>query len=153
MARFVNTDTILGAVFLFLGVALFRVTLAVKDSVFVLEGDAPPYLVPQIYLYLWIAISAVILAGGLRGRSGAMPSIAWRRFLGVISLVIAGATLMPFIGFLISGTATVFGVGWTLGFRRTGVLAGIAVASIVSIWALLVFFARMPLPVTPGLGW
>lgn len=153
MARFINVDTILGAVFLFLGVTLFRVTLAVKDSVFILEGDAPPYLVPQIYLYLWIAISAVILFGGLRGRSGAMPSVAWRRFIGVISLVVAGAALMPIIGFLVSGTATVFGVGWALGYRHAGVLAGIALGSIVFIWTMLVFFAHMPLPVTPGLGW
>lgn len=152
MARFINADTVLGTVCLFLGLTLFRVTLAVKDNVFILEGDAPPYLVPQIHLYLWIAISGAILAGGLRGRADAMPSIAWKRLIGVIALVACGAAVMPFIGFLISGTATVFGVGWVLGYQRPPVLAGVAAASILLIWVLLVFFAKLPLPATPGLG-
>ncbi|MCG8511885.1 MAG: tripartite tricarboxylate transporter TctB family protein [Rhodospirillales bacterium] len=152
MTRFRNADSILGAVFLVLGVALLFVSMDAGESAFVLPGDAPPYLVPRIYLYLWIAIALVILMGGLLGRGDALPRVNWARFAGVLFFVIFGAVAMPLAGFLISATVTVIGVCWMLGYRRLWVIATVALSSVLSIWVLLVMFARMPLPPTPGIG-
>ena len=52
MKRILNTDTLLGAVSALGGVFLLIVSHRQNASVFVLPGDAPPFLVPQLFLYV-----------------------------------------------------------------------------------------------------
>ena len=152
MIRLKNADSILGAVFLVAGLVFLYISYHADKSAFTLPGDAPPFLVPQIYLYLWIAVAVIILLGGLMGKGTALPTIAWKRFLGIFAMVAFGTVAMNLIGYLPAAIITVFGVTWGLGYRRLSILTAISVGSVAAIWALLVLLARMPLPATPGLG-
>ena len=121
-------------------------------TVFVLPGDAPPFLVPRLYLYLWNGISIIILAGGLLGRGVPLPAIDLFRLAGVIACVVIGAVLMKLVGFLIAAALSVCVTCWLLGYRKIWVVLVTGVGSVVAIWFLLSVFANLPLPAMPGLG-
>lgn len=147
-----NADIFLGGSFLILGIILFVISHRAGATVFVLPGDAPPFLVPRIYLYLWIGISGIILAGGLLGRGVPLPSIDLFRLIRVIACVVIGAVMMKLVGFLIAGTLSVCTTCWLLGYRKIPAVLLTGVGSVVAIWFLLSVFANLPLPAMPGVG-
>ncbi len=152
MTRSKNSDIILGGSFLVIGVVLLILSYLEAETVFVLPGDAPPFLVPKIYLYLWIAISIVILGGGLFGQGAPLPKVNLRRLFYVTAGVAVSAALMAVLGFLIAGALSVCVTTWLLGYRKPVVVALTGIGSVVSIWLLLSIFADLPLPAMPGLG-
>jgi hypothetical protein len=147
-----RVDVLLGAISALIGASFLYVATQASASVFVLEGDIPPYLVPRYLLYLWIGFSLVICIGGLMGRGSTFTPVLWGRWSAAVAIVCLGALAMPFIGFLPAAMIMVFSLIWALGYRRLIPALLIAVGSSLSIWALLVLVARMPLPITPGLG-
>jgi hypothetical protein len=152
MQRFLNTDSILGTVFIVLGSVLLYLSVGAEKTAFFLPGDISPYLVPQVYLYLWIAISVIILVNGVLGAGKPLPAVHKTRLVGVIAALVFGAVSMSYIGFLISAPITVFGICWLLGYRHFWKLSAIAIFSVLAIWLLLAKLAHMPLPPVPGLG-
>ena len=152
MTKCKNTDIVLGGSFLIIGIVLLAFSYVQADAVFVLPGDAPPFLVPKIYLYFWIGISLVILVGGLFGRGAPLPKVNMGRLLGVTAGVAVTAALMTFLGYLIAGILAVCFTCFLLGYRKPVVVALTAIGSVVSLWLLLSVFADLPLPTMCGLG-
>ena len=148
-----HVDVTLGAISALIGAVLLYVTTKAGASVFVLEGDIPPYLVPKYVLYLWVGFSLAICAGGLLGKGPSFPPVRWMHWAGSVSIVCVGALMLPLLGYVPVATIMVFCLMWVLGYRKPVPAVIIAVGSTLAIWALLVLLAKMPLPATPGIGW
>lgn len=151
MRRFANTDTILGTAGLIVSVALLIESFRQNKRVFVLPGDAPPFLVPKLFLYLLGALSvAIFIDGAVRG--GATPlSRNWIRVAGCVIVNALAALLMQPIGFLLVAPLAVFATIKFLGYKNTMVSLVVAVGVVAVLYVLLVRFAQMPLPTVPGL--
>lgn len=147
-----KVDVWLGAISALIGAVFLYAASQASASVFVLEGDIPPYLVPKYVLYLWIAFSLAISVGGLFGRGASFPPVRWGPWAAAVGIVCVGALALTWVGFLPAAISMVFCMMWALGYRRLAPAVIIAVASTLAIWALLVLVARMPLPTIPGLG-
>lgn len=152
MKRILNTDTLLGAVSALGGVFLLIVSHRQNASVFVLPGDAPPFLVPQLFLYVMIALSLAVLASGILRGGEAVPPQRWVHLAAVLAVVAMAAALMKPLGFLVVSPVAVAAVCALLGFRR--VLLNIVVALVITVllYGLLTGLAGLPLPKVPGLG-
>lgn len=151
MMRLINIDTILGAVLLAIGGALLVSSHQQNATVFVLPGDAPPFLVPQVFLFLWIALSlAVFVIGLLRGGTSFAPQ-NWFAAFGVFVLVAAATALMQPLGYLAVAPVAVFLVCLVLGYRNVLASAAVSAGVVGVLYGLLVGLARLPLPTVPGL--
>ncbi|MGQ7846247.1 tripartite tricarboxylate transporter TctB family protein [Granulosicoccus sp. 3-233] len=151
MKKINNADTYLGGISLLLGVIFLVISYKESATVFVLQGDAPPFLVPQIYLFLWIAISVALLLGGLLGKGTPIPTVDKKRLVSVIGCVAIGAVLMKYIGFVFAGAISVIGTCILLAYRKIWIVFLTGILSGVLVWALLSGFADMPLPTFPGM--
>ncbi|MCR9085847.1 MAG: tripartite tricarboxylate transporter TctB family protein [Rhodobacteraceae bacterium] len=152
MSRVVNTDTLLGAAGLAASAVLLVSSYRQGATVFLLPGDAPPFLVPQLFLYLLAAISVAILLGGLRRGGVRLDARNWRAIgVGFATLVAATALMKP-LGYLVVAPVAVFVTVLNLGYRNLLVNAAVSVGIVALLYLLLVSFAQMPLPTVPGLG-
>lgn len=151
MKTYNNADTYLGAISLVIGILLLIISYQASATVFVLPGDAPPFLVPQVYLYLWIVISAVLLIGGIMGKGSPLPATDKTRLVSVICCVAVGAVLMKYIGFVVAGFFSVVITCLLLAYKKMWVVLLTSTISVIGIWALLTGFADMSLPTLPGM--
>lgn len=152
MSRVVNTDTLLGAAGLAASAVLLVSSYRQGATVFLLPGDAPPFLVPQLFLYVLGVISVAILLGGLRRGGVSLDARNWRAIgVGFVTLVAATALMKP-LGYLVVAPVAVFVTVLNLGYRNHLVNATVSVGIVALLYLLLVSFAQMPLPTVPGLG-
>ena len=146
-----NTDTLLGAAGAIGASFLLMTSYRESASVFVLPGDAPPFLVPQLFLYFLLALSIAILVIGLLRGGAELNEVRWGLVGLTMAVMVAATVLMPELGFLVvSPVAFVLSV-ILLGYRRpiAMVLSSLGVSG--GLYLLLVKFAQMPLPKIPGL--
>lgn len=151
MKKLVNTDTVLG---LTVGAASLWLLLSshrLSALAFVLPGDAPPFLVPQMFLYMGLALAAAILAGGLIKGGVAFGAQDWWAMLAIAIVLTAAVCLLPRIGYLIVAPVAVFVICRLLGYRNHLVNGLVALGVPVALHAALSGFANMPLPKIPGL--
>ena len=151
MRRAINTDTILGAAGGLVATVLLVSSYRQSESVFILPGDAPPFLVPQLFLYFTIALSAVIFLLGLRSGGVDIGAKHWRNIALTVAVIAAAAALMKSLGYLAVAPVAVFATVYLLGFRRHLLNLIVAVGFVVLLYFMLTVFAKMPLPKIPGL--
>lgn len=152
MKRAINTDTILGAAGGLIATVLLISSYRQSESVFILPGDAPPFLVPQLFLYFTIALSAVIFLLGLRSGGLEIGPKHWRNIAVTIAVIVAAAALMKPLGYLAVAPVAVFATVYLLGFRRHLVNLAVSAGFVALLYGMLTVFAKMPLPKIPGLG-
>ena len=152
MTRIVNTDTLLGASGLIASAILLANSYRQNASVFVLPGDAPPFLVPQLFLFILGGISAAILIGGLVRGGVSLDRRNWLLVSLCFAIVVIAAALMPLLGYLVVAPVTVMAVIALLGYRNLIVNGAVTLGMVGFLYLLLVRFAQMPLPEGPGLG-
>ncbi|MDB6179503.1 hypothetical protein PAF17_18655 [Paracoccus sp. Z330] len=150
MKQLVNSDTLLGGFFGLVALILLRSSYHSSD-VFLLPGDAPPFLVAQLALYAVLALSlAILIKGVLRG--GVAPGdIRWRPTFLMMALLLMTTVLFKMAGYLLIVPLAVAGCCLILGYRKPVPLVGLSVAVPVATYLLLVKFASLPLPTIPGL--
>lgn len=153
MKRLLNTDTLLGAALALIGTALLVSSYRQSASVFVLPGDAPPLLVPQLFLYLLIALSAILLLFGVLRGGADFATPSWGRIAAAFAIVASATALMTTLGFLAVAPVAVFLTCLTLGYRNHLLNLAVAAGVVGLLYALLTGFANMPLPKVPGLGY
>lgn len=151
MRRFANTDTVLGAAGLTVSVVLLFESFRQQQRIFVLPGDAPPFLVPKLFLCLFGTLSAAILFGGAARGGVASRTQNWARIAGCVMVNALAALLMQPIGFLLVAPLAVFATIKLLGYQNTVVSLVVAIGVVAVLYLLLVRFAQMPLPTVPGL--
>ena len=151
MKRFVNTDTLLGAVCAAGSLALLVSSHRLSEQAFVLPGDAPPFLVPQWFLYMAIALGASIFVGGLFKGGVDFSRQNWRRIGAVALVLLLAVWLLPVLGFLLVAPLAVFVTGLLLGYRKLWINAAVSLAVPAALYAMLAGFAKMPLPKIPGM--
>lgn len=152
MPRVLNTDTLLGAAGLAASVFFLITSYRQGASVFLLPGDAPPFLVPQLFLYICSVISTVILIGGvLRGGMQVDPQ-SWIAIAVCIVVIVSATALMRPLGYLVVAPVAVWLTVFMLGYRRHLINLAVSVGGVGLLYLLLARFAQMPLPTIPGLG-
>lgn len=151
MMRLLNIDTILGAVLLVIGSVLLVSSYQQNAAVFVLPGDAPPFLVPQLFLYFWMGLSLVMCAGGIARGGTAFEPQNWPAIVAAAAVIILATALMRPLGYLAVAPIAVFVVCLLLGYRRHLVSALVSIGVVGVLYGLLVGLARLPLPTVPGL--
>lgn len=151
MARALNGDVALGAGLGLIGGVLAWSSHRQSAAVFLLPGDAPPFLVPQLFLYLWIGLSLLILWRGFaRGvERNAAQATRGGAVIAVFAVVAVAAALMPVLGYLSVAPPAVFFTVRLLGYRRFWVNAAAALAVPVLLYIALGRFAGLPLPRMP----
>lgn len=152
MTRIVNTDTLLGAAGLIVSAVLLTNSYRQGASVFVLPGDAPPFLVPQLFLFILGGISTAILIGGLVRGGVSLDGRNWLLVVLCFVIIVAAAALMPVLGYLVVAPVTVMAIIVLLGYRNLLVNSAVSLGIVGFLYLLLVRFAQMPLPEVPGLG-
>ena len=152
MTRIVNTDTLLGASGLIASAILLVNSYRQGASVFVLPGDAPPFLVPQLFLFVLGGISAAILIGGVLRGGVSLDRRNWGLMALCFAIVVTAAALMPVLGYLVVAPVAVMAVIALLGYRNLLVNGAVSLGVVGFLYLLLVRFAQMPLPEVPGLG-
>lgn len=152
MSRVLNTDTLLGAVGLTASVVFLITSYRLSESVFLLPGDAPPFLVPQLFLYILLVISTAILIGGVL-RGGVQVDLQnWMAIFGCIVIIMLATALMRPLGFLVVTPLAVWLSVFMLGYRSHLLNLSVSVGVVSALYLLLARFAQMPLPTIPGLG-
>lgn len=152
MNRVINSDTLLGAALVLIGVGLLWSSYQQNAVAFVFPGDAPPFLVPQLFLYLWIGVSLLVFMSGLRRGGLAVPRQRWGAIALSFVVVVAAAALMRPVGYLVVAPVAVFATILCLGYRRHWINATVAVGVSGTLYILLTYVAGLPLPKVPGLG-
>ncbi len=147
-----NTDTLLGAAGAIAGTSLLVSSHLESASVFVLPGDAPPFLVPQLFLYVLIVLSLMIFVTGLLKGGTDFGQVRWSAVALVMATIAAATLLMKTLGFLVVGPLAFFLVVLLLGYRRPIPLVLSSLGVNAGLYLLLAKFAQMPLPKIPGLG-
>lgn len=151
MKSFINTDTLLGAISAVIGVLLLISSMSQSATAFVLPGDAPPFLVPQIFLYLWITIALALLLNGILKGGVEVGNQNWLAIATVLAIVIIAALMMKLVGYLIVAPIAVFLVCLTLGYKDHRINAVVSIVFAGLLYGLLTGLAKMPLPPIPGL--
>lgn len=151
MKKLINTDTVLGAAVGAGSLWLLLSSYRLSALAFVLPGDAPPFLVPQMFLYMGLALSAAIFAHGLIKGGVDFGAQNWPAILGVAVALTAATILLPRIGYLIVTPIAVFAICLLLGFRNHLLNALVALGVPLALYVMLTGFANMPLPKIPGL--
>ena len=152
MRRLINTDTLLGGVGLAASFVLLISSYRQGATVFLLPGDAPPFLVPQLFLYVAALLSSAILLGGLRKGGVALEPTRWGAIAFGFLVVVAAVTLMKPVGYLIVVPVAVFLTILNLQYRNHLVNGTVSLGFVAALYFVLVNFAQMPLPTIPGLG-
>lgn len=152
MSRVLNTDTLLGATGTLAAGFLLLTSYRASESVFVLPGDAPPFLVAQMFLYLLGAVSLAILVSGLRDGGVHFGAPNWLRIALSFATFVAATVLMKPVGFLVVAPLAVFATILILGYPRPLIAAAVSIGVVGFLYIVLVRFAQMPLPRIPGLG-
>lgn len=148
-------DILLGAVCLVIGLFLLASTYRQSAAVFVLPGDAPPFLVPQVILVLWTALSAgIILAGLIRRvpKVGELANPRWGAIFAAAAVIGAAIALLKPLGFLVVAPVAAVLVTRILGMRNWWLNIVVALVGVASLYLLLDKAARLPLPPVPGFG-
>ena len=150
MRRLANSDTILGMAVGLVGAVLLASSYRQNASVFVLPGDAPPFLVPQLLLYAMIGLSLLLVVQGLR--RGGVPAgrKRWGAILGVVVVLAAATALMQTLGYLVVGPVAVFLTCLLLGYHNHLLNAAVAVGAAGLLYAMLTWLAGLPLPSVPA---
>lgn len=146
-------DILLGSICLLIGVVLLVSTRWQSAAVFVLPGDAPPFLVPQIILVLWIALSLGIIVSGLtRASQGELDNPHWGSIFAAAAVIIAAIALLKSLGFLIVAPVAVVLITRILGMRTWWLNILVALVGVGALYLLLDKAARLPLPPVPHFG-
>lgn len=139
--------TIIATVFILIG------ALAWWDTTDMSDEDS--YVFPRTVVILMIAFSLMLIARNLlRGGGQHHMSLAgsWPRRIGLVSVMFAGALIMPWAGFLPSGIAVFMALmlmamydPWTGSRRLVFPLVGLAV--VAGFYVLFSELLHVPLPV------
>ena len=137
--------------FLIIGAALLWHTRSDRYDFDLLFGDVSTVFFPRIILILWIGLSAILIARGLRGRGSAedrsrVASAGLSRLLLVLAAIVASAILLWLAGLLVGGAISMIAVGLALGYRRWLALILTSVALPLIIHFALGQVARISLP-------
>ena len=152
MKRALNTDTLLGGLCVIIATFLLVSSYRQSENVFVLASDAPPFIVPQLFLYLMIGFSAALCLSGLRLGGETVGPKDWMRIALTAAVIVAAAALLKTIGYLAVAPVAVIFVVFLLGYKNHLLNIGVAVGFVAFLYLVLVNFAKMPLPKVPGLG-
>lgn len=152
MKRAINTDTLLGGAGVIIAAFLLVSSYRQSESVFVLPGDAPPFIVPQLFLYLMIGFSAAIFLTGLRSGGVQIGEKNWFNIALTVSVIVAAAAFLKPLGYLAVAPVAVVLVVFLLGYRNHLVNLIVGVGFGALLYVMLVNLAKMPLPTVPGLG-
>jgi phosphatidylglycerophosphate synthase len=152
MKSVINTDTMLGAASVVAALALLQSSYAQSAAVFVLPGDAPPFLVPQLMLYATLLVGALMVVQGLRNGGVEVGTKNWGKIALAVMIVVAATALMQPVGYLVVAPLAVFASIRVLGYRNHLVNGLVSIGVVGLLYLLLVNFAQMPLPKIPGLG-
>lgn len=151
MARVINRDTVLGAVSLAISVVLLWSSYGQSAAAFVLPGDAPPFLVPQLFLYISALLSLALIIGGVVRTVPETDKLAWGAVFTSFAIVALAAALMKPLGYLIVAPFAVLATTWLLGYRDLRVAVPVSIGSVALLYVALVRFANLPLPKIPFL--
>lgn len=151
MNRRLNGDAILGVVSGLTGGVLLVSCFWQADGAFALPGDIPPFLVPQVFLTMWVALSLAILVSGLRNPPVAAANREWAAIGTIAVLLIAATILLRPLGFMVVAPVAVFLTCRLLGFRRHLLNALASLLGSGTLYLLLTRVSALPLPRTPDL--
>lgn len=151
MKRLVNSDTLLGGFFALAAVILLRNSYHSSSNVFLLPGDAPPFLVAQLALYAALALSLAILIKGILRGGVQIGETRWGPACLMVLLLVVTVLLFQAAGYLLIVPLAVLLCCLILGYRKPVPLIGLALGVPVATYLLLVKFAALPLPTIPGL--
>ncbi|BCH23397.1 hypothetical protein MesoLjLc_30980 [Mesorhizobium sp. L-8-10] len=149
MNRWINSDVILGLAFGLIGCVLLVSCFQQAEGSFALAGDIPPFLVPQVFLTIWIVLSLAILVAGLRGPFVPTAGRDWATIVAIAVLLTAATLLLQPLGFMLVAPVAVFLTCWLLGFRRHLLNALGAVLGSGALHLVLTRVAALPLPRVP----
>ena len=152
----VHPDFYYGLVLLIVGGGLLVHTLHDRYDFDLLYGDVSTVFFPRIILIMWIGLSSVLMANGLRGRGASedhkrLLAVGIPRLALVFVVVVASAIFLWLVGLLIGGPVLMIAVGIALGYRRLAILIPVSVVLPIVTWLALGRVARISLP--SGILW
>ena len=121
-----------------------------------LFDDVSTVYFPRMILILWVALSAILLVNGLRGRGSEedrarLMAVGLPRLFVVLAVIIASALVLWLTGLLIGGPILMVAVGVALGYRRWVILVPVSIVLPITFWFALGKIARISLP--SGILW
>jgi hypothetical protein len=146
-----HPDFYYGIVLLIIGGGLLFHTMSERYDFDLLFGDVSTVFFPRIILIMWVLLSGILIANGLRGRGNSEDHARFKavdigRFLLVLVVIVVAAIVLWLIGLLIGGPLMMIAVGLSLGYRRLVLLVPVSVTIPVIIWFALGEVARISLP-------
>ena len=154
--RRIHPDFYYGLVLLLIGGGLLLHTGSDRYDFDLLFGDVSTVFFPRIILILWILLSAVLIANGLRRRGSRQDhervmAVGLPGLFSVLAMIIASALAVWLTGLLLGGALSIVAVGVALGYRRWVILIPAGVVLPVVIHFALGHVARISLP--SGILW
>lgn len=151
-----HPDFYYGVALLIIGGGLLLHTFNQRYDFDLLFGDVSTVFFPRIVLILWMLLSCILIANGLRGRGNPedharLKAVDIGRFLLVLIVIIISVVVLWLTGLLIGGPLMMIAVGLALGYRRLALLVPVSVAMPLIIWFALGKVARISLPM--GILW
>ncbi len=149
MNGLLNSNTVFGALSSLVGGIFLFLSFRQAEVAFVLPGDIPPFLVPKVFLVLWIALSLAILVSGLRLPPSPLGEQNHARIVMIAVLLVVVTWLMRSLGFMIVAPVAAFATCAILGYRRHLLNAAVAVLASGALYLLLTRVAELSLPKIP----
>lgn len=147
----IHPDFYYGLVLLIIGGGLLLHTGSDRYDFDLLFGDVSTVFFPRIILILWILLSAILIANGLRrrgpqqGHQGVM-AVGLTGLFSVLAMIIASALAVWLTGLLLGGAASMIAVGAAFGYRRWVILIPVSVVLPVIVYFALGHVAKISLP-------
>ena len=147
----IHPDFYYGLVLLIIGGGLFLHTGSDRYDFDLLFGDVSTVFFPRIILVLWILLSAILIANGLRRRGSEQDhqrvmAVKLTGLFSVLAVIIASALAVWLAGLLLGGAVSMIALGAALGYRRWSVLVPVSVVFPVIVHFALGHVAKISLP-------
>ena len=147
-----NADIMLGLMGILFGVSFLVYSYWESASAFYIEGDVPPFLVPQLFLYILICLSVVLCTMGFVKNIPSLEYIHGGKVLLSIAVVAIAIGMMASVGYLICAPLCFVAIAYILNYQNKKAIILSAIGVSFSLYILLVKVAKMPLPIIPWLG-
>lgn len=144
-----QAHSVFGGMLFLVGAALLVHSFDAHYEGMGIGANVGPMYYPRILLWLWCALSLVLVVQPLLGREKDVPSQRWLPLAGIVVLVSAGAILMTVIGFLFSTILFCVSASLFMGYRRIGGLLLTGIGFPLGTWYLFQEVLLIPLPVSP----
>jgi hypothetical protein len=149
-ARGGRADLAFGAAFAAVGLGLLRETAKPQYADTMGLGVASdPAFYPRILIFVALALSAVLVANGLRGHGDTAAPQRWGRLAAFAALVAVYAWAILAAGFLFASIGLCLAAPPLAGYRRHAVTAAVGIAFPLGVWFAFTHLLGIPLPSSP----